>query len=272
MKHKIAQLVLQRIAFLSPGPLRLGSQLAKLIVAHALLCCTSLALAQSPSQNSFGSGFAVSETHILTAYHVIRGKDEFWIGPVNGKSWTKAQLIKVAPEKDLALLQANIQAKPLAIANWAEVPIGLEVYVIGYPQPTLQGLSKKITQGIINGNLSENDTKSASWLFQLSAEISKGNSGGPVIAADGSVVGMVARKLDALGAAQKVNDLTVNVNYALKSNHLIEFLKDSPAEVTPSALSVQTVMRPMQVFSRSEGSVFAVLGKTNKDKTVNNAP
>ena len=90
--------------------------------------------------------------------------------------------------------------------------------------------------------------------------------------ADGSVVGMVERKLDALGAAKKVNDLTVNVNYALKSSHLIEFLNDTPGEIRPSTLSAQTVLRPLQVFAQSEGSVFAVLGKSSKDKTAKIPP
>lgn len=220
------------------------------------------------SKTSFGTGFAISETHLITAEHIISGKDMLWIGPVEGK-WVRATLVKSSVELDLALLSAGIAVKPMPIANWEDVPIGLESFVIGYPQPKMQGLSKKITQGIVNGTRSDKAGTASSRLFQLSAEVNKGNSGGPVIAPDGSVIGMVVKKVDALSFAEKSRDLTVNVNYALKSQHLLEFLTNSPAQTQGKTLSLKTVLRPYQVFAQSEGSVYAVLGRSTKDANVN---
>lgn len=235
-----------------------------------LACMMGIAFAQAPAEQrtSFGTGFAISDTHILTAEHIISGKDVLWIGPIEGK-WIKATLVKSSVELDLALLSADIRAKPMSIANWEEVPIGVEVFVIGYPQPKMQGLSKKITQGIVNGNRSDKEGTASSRLFQLSAEVNKGNSGGPVIAADGSVIGMVLNKVDALSFAEKSRDLTVNVNYALKSQHLLEFLTNTPAQTQGKTFSLKTVLRPYQVFAQSEGSVYAVLGRSTKDANVN---
>lgn len=229
-------------------------------------CMMGIAFAQAPAEQrtSFGTGFAISETHILTAEHIISGKDVFWVGPVEGK-WVKASLLKSSAELDLALLSADIRAKPMSIANWEEVPIGLEAFVIGYPQPKMQGLSKKITQGIVNGNRSDKEGTPASRLFQLSAEVNKGNSGGPVIAADGSVIGMVLKKVDALSFAEKSRDLTINVNYGLKSQFLLEFVANTPAQTQAKPLSLKTVLRPYQIFNQSESSVYAVLGRSTKD-------
>jgi serine protease Do len=240
--------------------------LASILITAALVQTVQ---AQTPPTNSpktsFGTGFAVSSEYILTAYHIVVNKQELWVGPVEGKSWTRAQLIKAAPELDLALLSANVNAKPLALASWDDVPIGLEVFVIGYPQPTLQGLSKKITQGIINGMRSEKEGSASSKLFQFSAEVNKGNSGGPIIAADGVVVGMVQKKLDALGVAERTHDLAINVNYGLKSNYLVEFLNGTPAQKIPQAVSLRSVLRPYQIYAQHENSVFAVLGRDSKD-------
>jgi S1-C subfamily serine protease len=61
------------------------------------------------------------------------------------------------------------------------------------PGPKVQGLSKKITQGIVNGYRSERQNAQDVGYLQISAEESKGNSGGPVFAADGSMIGLVQR-------------------------------------------------------------------------------
>lgn len=251
------------------------SKLKNTLTVTALLLltsavCTAAAQPLSEQKTSFGTGFAISETHILTAEHITSGKDVFWLGPVDGK-WVKATLVKSSAELDLALLSADIHAKPLIIANWEDVPIGLEAFVIGYPQPTMQGLSKKITQGIVNGLRSDKENTAASRLFQLSAEVNKGNSGGPVVSADGSVIGMVVKKVDALSFAEKSRDLTVNVNYALKSQYLIDFLNNTPAQTTAKPLSLKTVLRPYQIFAQSEASVFAVIGRSANVANTNNS-
>jgi S1-C subfamily serine protease len=235
------------------------------ILLYLLILLGSTAHAQGgqaqDSNSSFGTAFSVSHEHLLTAYHVVADSKELWVGPVAGKSWTRAEVIKVAPELDLALLRAPVQAKPMTLAKWDSVPVGLEVFVMGYPQPKIQGLSKKITQGIFNGVRSESSSSPSSKLFQFSAEVNKGNSGAPVISSDGLVIGMVQKKIDALGAAKRINDLTINVNYALKSNHLLEFLESTTVSVAPQALSVYTLLRPYQIYAQSESSIYAVLSK-----------
>ncbi|MDD5367285.1 MAG: serine protease, partial [Gallionellaceae bacterium] len=144
----------------------------------------------------------------------------------------------------------------LAVAEWSDVPIGLEVYAIGYPRPKLMGLSKKITQGIVNGDRHESGDEG---FFQFSAEIQKGNSGGPVVAPDGSVIGVVQRKLDALKLAERSRDLPQNVNYALKSSVLLRFLRDGGVDIKARRVDLTVNARPFEVFRRVEDSVVAVM-------------
>ncbi len=208
-----------------------------------------------------GTGFVVAEGYMVTAAHVLRDKDSVWVGPIEPRRWLKAQVVKVNEQHDLALIAVKLDAPGLSLARWSEVPNGLEVFVVGFPQPRLQGLSKKITQGLINGNRSDRNESFDSGYFQFSAEVQQGNSGGPIFSPDGLVVGMVQKKLNALSVAEKTNDLPVNVSYGLKSSEIVNFLAGTPAQANVSSLSLRTLLRPYQVFAQHQGSIFAVVGR-----------
>ena len=222
----------------------------------------SPAPASNNASNLFGTGFVVAPGYVLTAHHLLDGKDSLYVGPNAQRKWVKARIIKANAVLDLVLLQVNIEGPELPIAQWRDVPIGLEIFALGYPQPAFQGFSKKITAGIINGNRSNQEDLSQQRFFQFSAEASKGNSGGPVIGSDGSVVGMVLRKLNAMTVAEKSQDLVINVNYALKSSLILEFLQDTPAAVPGRPINTQVNLRPMQIYRQSEASVFSVIGRS----------
>jgi hypothetical protein len=72
---------------------------------------------------------------------------------------------------------------------------------------------------------------------------------------------MVQRKMDSQKVSEQTGDTPVNVSYALRSSQLIRFLQS--ASVTPSlqSLSLDTLLRPYQLFERSQASVVAVLGR-----------
>jgi serine protease Do len=220
-------------------------------------------------QNSIttsGTGFLVAPGYLLTAQHLVEGKDFLYVGPNAQNKWLRAKLIKSSKALDVALLQVPFESPVVQLARWTDVPVGLEVYAIGYPQPGFQGFSKKITQGIINGNRGNSNDLATAKYFQFSAEVSKGNSGGPVFAGDGSVVGMVQRKLNALSVAEKSNDLVINVNYGLKPPYLIDFLRDTPAAVREHPLDLSANPRPHQLFKSVEASVYSVIARNAPPK------
>ena len=234
--------------------------LCALTAAFALLGPLS-AQERTPERvpTSVGTGFVVSaEGHIVTALHVIRDRPEVLVGPVQGNRWIAAKVVHTDARRDLALIEARITREPLTVADWGQVPIGLEAVVIGYPQPGLAGLRKKVTQGIVNG---ERRTASGPASFQLSAEVHKGNSGGPVFAPDGSVIGVVLQKQNALAIAEKTRDLPQNVNYALQSDELKAFLDEAGLRVTVRAPDLAVVPRTFQLYRKVESSVVAVIGR-----------
>ncbi len=210
---------------------------------------------------NWGTGFVVADGYVLTALHVIQNRKSVLVGPVSAGRWVQAELVQSDAKLDLALLKASIDLPVLTLAPSADIPTGLEVSVIGYPQPRFQGLGKKITSGIVNGYRSERQHVQDIGHLQISAEVSQGNSGGPVLAPDGAVIGMVQRKLDAGKVALQTQDVLVNVSYALRSSQLIAFLQAGPATPRLQSLSLTTVLRPFQIFSGAQASVLAVMGR-----------
>ena len=81
-----------------------------------------------------------------------------------------------------------------------------------------------VTTGIVSslgGVL--NDTRYS----QISAAVQPGNSGGPLLDSGGEVVGMVAAKLNALKFARATGNIPENINFAIKTGMLRDFLDNS---------------------------------------------
>ena len=64
--------------------------------------------------------------------------------------------------------------------------------------------------------------------FQISVAVQPGNSGGPLIDSSGAVIGIVSAKLAHMNALKTSGSLPENVNYAVKSNYLLELLATAP--------------------------------------------
>ncbi len=226
-----------------------------------LLCAMSGAEQAVPisdsGRNAVGTGFFVSaEGHLVTANHVLKGRNFVFVRLPTGGHWRVAQVIRSSADDDLALLKINANSTPLPLARWRGVPIGLEVYVLGFPQPSMQGNGPKITAGIVNGEFTDGRRNR---LFQLSAEIQKGNSGGPVLSPDGLIVGVVQSKLDAMSVANKTNDLPQNVNFAAKSEVLERFLLDAGLQPEVRLIDLNVMRRPYQLLRDNLGGIAMVL-------------
>lgn len=214
--------------------------------------------------SSLGTGFAIAPGYLLTAYHVVQQKKQIRVGPVasgtGSTRWLTAELVKADPSVDLALLKIPENLPVLRLHPSASIPVGLEAFVIGYPQPRIQGASRKITSGIVNGYRSVSFNQPESGLLQISAEVSQGNSGGPVLAPDGTVIGMVQKKINPTRVAEKTQDLLVNVNYALRSSQLVDFLRTTDAAYQTQPIQLSNFLRPHVIFEQHQHSVLAVIG------------
>jgi S1-C subfamily serine protease len=103
-----------------------------------------------------------------------------------GRRRVLATLVKVDTVNDLALLKIAAITPFVYLSHSQGVPPGMDVVTMGYPHVGIQGLAPKITRGIVNSSSGLRDDPGS---FQFSAEVQKGNSGGPLMGPGGTVVG-----------------------------------------------------------------------------------
>ena len=129
-----------------------------------------------------GSGFVVSENGLLlTNAHVVGNSDKCLIESRDGREFEGIVLNKDSKRDVAAIIARNISLPPLKIRSGFP-KIAEEVYAIGAPH----GLPGTVTKGIISNIIKSNGEI---WL-QGDSAINPGSSGGPLLDANGNVVGI----------------------------------------------------------------------------------
>jgi hypothetical protein len=229
-------------------------------VIFLLICCFSnFSGAQETPKSIITTGTAFSITKngfLLTSAHILNEKDKIEVIIPGKNVLIPARLIALDRTADLALLKINNATIPLPIIDWTNVSSGLDIVALGFPNPQALGESLKITSGIIN---SIDSNKLTPFLFQFSAQIHPGNSGGPVLSVAGNVVGIVHGYL----SFTRSNQPSQNVNYAVNSSRIINFL--TKEKIDYMKVSSTLNLRPQEIFSKYEQSIFLVKASSNID-------
>lgn len=165
----------------------------------------------SPNNKSIGSGFLFdNKGDIITNAHVLDGATEVSIKMPDTSAY-KGTIIGKASDIDVALIRVSELAgkDPMIIAHDGKVDIGDKVVALGSPF----GLQNTATLGNISG-LNRNfkiNKYTYKDVYQISASISSGNSGGPLIRqSTGEVIGINSAKLDEgnIGFSIPINQVT----------------------------------------------------------------
>lgn len=211
------------------------------------------------SRQSVATGFFISDAgYLVTSHHVIAGFDEILV-LMPARRVLRAKVIKEDKVNDLALLKVAAITPFLYLSHSQGVPAGMDVVTIGYPQVAIQGITPKITRGIVNSNTGLLDDLGS---FQFSAEIQKGNSGGPLLGPGGTVVGVVRSKLDAFKMSEKTKDLPQNVNFATKSGRLIDFLKGTPGLPSTRRLDAEQAIQPIVIYAELKDAIVPIVSRS----------
>lgn len=170
-----------------------------------------------PSSGS-GSGIFVSnDGHVLTNFHVIDGCRSIAVDGSDAEVLSKSDVF------DLAILRtANDTDKAIAVFSERPARLNSDVTVVGYPYADLlSGLN--VTRGAVSSlkGMGGDPTK-----MQITAPVQPGNSGGPVISADGKIVGVVVSRL----VSNDVDDIPQNVNFAVRGEIAKLFLSQNGVE------------------------------------------
>ena len=180
-----------------------GNQGQRIYRRGIALTCLIVTFQEGKTAN-LGSGLLVSKSGlVITNNHVIDKAENLAVRC--GDRESKARIRKRSKEPDLALLATSLKSKDSFVLNatYSQDLIGLDVFVIGNPY----GLEGTFSTGVISG-LREMD---GVRYIQISAPISPGNSGGPVILQDGTVIGIATMGL-------KVGQ---NLNFAIAAAEVI---------------------------------------------------
>jgi serine protease Do len=169
------------------------------------ISCVQPAVIQIVSQGTFrdpelgladgsgaGSGFIISSDGLaVTNNHVVAGAAtiEVFIGGDDSRGYN-ASIIGVSECNDLALIDIR-ESEPLPFLEWyeGEVSPGTDVYTAGFP---LGDPEYTLTRGIVSKARAsgESDWSSLDYAIEHDATIQGGNSGGPLVTADGKVLGI----------------------------------------------------------------------------------
>lgn len=154
-------------------------------------------------QNGVGSGVVITDTGvILTNLHVVQGSPTIRITFSDGTE-TTASVVNVQPQDDLAVLQAHRipdDLKPATLRSTADLLPGDEVVAVGFPFGIGPSVSAGVVSGLKRSFRSPEGKQQMTNLIQFDAAANPGNSGGPLVTADGEVVGIVTAILNPTSA------------------------------------------------------------------------
>ena len=162
-----------------------------------------------------GSGFVYDANgHVLTNQHVVSGASSLTVKLWNGKTFG-AQVVGTDASTDLAVLKISAPSSelfPLTLGDSGRLVVGDNVVAIGSPF----GLDETVTSGIVSALHREMRSPNGFAIddsIQTDAAINHGNSGGPLINAQGKVVG-INSQIDTGGQSQG----NVGIGFAIPSN------------------------------------------------------
>ncbi len=160
---------------------------------------------------ALGSAFVVEKGVLVSNLHVVKGSVGGYAKSVGAKDkYQISGILASDPTHDLVLLSVpGLEGPPLSIDDATELRIGDKVYALGNPF----GLEGTLSEGIVSGiRKIEDDT-----LLQITAPISSGSSGGPVLSADARVIGVAV-------ATFRVGQ---NLNFAIPATYVARLMTNT---------------------------------------------
>jgi S1-C subfamily serine protease len=171
-----------------------------------------------------GTGFVISPGHVLTNAHVVAGVTEGPTVSSDGRTY-QAHVVLYDAQRDIAVLAVpGLQAPPLRLAGPA--PFGANAVVVGFPRnaPRLTLTPARVGHSIeaSGPNIYQTDTVNRQ-IYAIRAAVEPGNSGGPLLAQDGRVYGVVF----AASTSEK------GIGYALTAAEIAKDVQVGKAASTP---------------------------------------
>lgn len=179
-----------------------------------------------------GTGFVWDESGlVVTNFHVVAGAQRLAV-TLQDRSEHAAEVIGVAPEKDLAVLRLVDPPEELAtlpLGDSSELSVGRKVLAIGNPF----GLDTTLTTGVVSAlgrEIRAPSNRRIRGVIQTDAAINPGNSGGPLLNSLGQLIGVNTAIYSPSGAS-------AGIGFAIPVNTV--------KSVVPQLISYGRILRPI---------------------------
>lgn len=166
-----------------------------------------------------GSGFVVAPGVVMTNAHVVAGIRQPTVIDANGRHPVTVALFD--PNLDLAILRVSDLAGPILNLDSAIVPRATQVVVLGYPGGGgfTAGSAGVLDERFATGRNIYNQGLTGRDIYEVQAIVQPGNSGGPLVLPDGTVVGVVFAR----------SQTNTQLGYALTSPEVLSKLHQAEA-------------------------------------------
>lgn len=217
----VTLLVLGQFAFANAQ-----TELTKLVSQVRSSVVTVIASNGDGKPISQGTGFFISTNGtLITNGHVIRGAGKVSIKTKSGKLYNIAEIIAEDVDGDLVVLRADTRGdrvRPLRLSS-ATVLSGQRIFVVGSPL----GLEETVSEGIVSA---VRKVEGVGSIIQITAAISPGSSGSPVINARGEIVGVATLNLKG----------GQNLNFAIPSSRVAALLRQNERPAQDQSAKART--------------------------------
>ena len=157
------------------------------------------ATGEADMEGGVGTGVVIVDNGtILTNMHVIAGAERVKVYFADGLE-SEAVVMGVKPEHDLAILKAKTipdDLQPATMRSTGDLAIGDHVLAVGFPFGIGPSASAGVVSGLKREFMSPEGKRALSNLIQFDAAANPGNSGGPLVTAEGHLVGIVTAILN----------------------------------------------------------------------------
>ena len=272
----VAILLLSAVLYFTPN-YTTGAAMGSVNEIYQSSCPYTVAI--ETDAGSIGSGFFVRKNgYVVTNYHVIASATSVLVYTNDGGKYS-ADIVGSDTELDLAVLKVNGkngQTFPTAkIADSDKVKTGDSVIVIGTPERL--DLAWSLTTGYVSYAKRESNMSGTMQTYiQISAGVNPGNSGGPLINANGEVIGIVqARvkdKIEVYDATGQIIGYTMpgadGIGLAIPINKVIstfEKLIDKNMDEPILGITCITVFEGEEYFM-TDGTAYKVQTDTDSSK------
>lgn len=206
---------------LADSPIKISNNASNNIIVYQKNIKSNVNLEQSTHITS-GTGFFVSNDTIVTNEHVVQQCRHIKIRGAVEPGY--AELNAVDKYNDLALLKTSRSPRVVApLRGNMPIKVGEEVNVMGYPLDRGMKGDYLVKKGVVTNN---HDVYEGVERIQFTDAVEKGNSGGPLLDTNGTVIGVIVGRMSFFlaGTDFKTTKPIKTSSVAITLNHLKDFL------------------------------------------------